>query len=72
MQHGAGDDKEPGGVPPEPPAGRRPGVYARLAEEAEVHRAALHVRSWVPWAGRAIVVAIIVTVILAGLQVHPW
>lgn len=51
---------------------RRPGVYARLAEEAEAHRVALAPRPWVRWLGWAIVLAIAVTVVMAALQVHPW
>jgi hypothetical protein len=51
---------------------RRPGVYARLAEEAEVHRVALTPPAWVRWAGRTICVAIVAGVVAAALQVHPW
>lgn len=50
----------------------RPGVYARLAEQAETHRVALTPRGWVRWAGRAICVAIAVAVLATALQVHPW
>jgi hypothetical protein len=51
---------------------RRPGVYARLAEEAETHRVALTPPGWVRWLGRAICVAIALAVLAAALQVHPW
>lgn len=59
-------------TPPDDGTDRRPGVYARLAEEAEAQRAALSPSPWVRWAGWAIVLAIAVTVVLAALQVHPW
>jgi hypothetical protein len=51
---------------------RRPGVYARLAEQAETHRVALTPPRWIRWAGRLICVAIAVGVVATALQVHPW
>jgi hypothetical protein len=57
-------------VPDEEP--RRPGVYARLAEEADVHRVVLTPPPWVRWAGRGICLAIVAGVVATALQVHPW
>lgn len=57
-------------VPDDEP--RRPGVYARLAEEADVHRTVREPPRWVTWAGRGICVAIAVGVVATALQVHPW
>ncbi len=57
-------------VPDDEP--RRPGVYARLAEQADVHRTALDPPRWIRWAGWAICVAIAVGVVATALQVHPW
>ncbi len=56
----------------DPDRPRRPGVYARLAEEAETQRVALDPPRWITWAGRAICVALALGVVLAALQVHPW
>lgn len=57
-------------VPDEEP--RRPGVYARLAEQAETQRVELTPPGWVRWAGRAVSAAIAIGVLAAALQVHPW
>ncbi len=57
-------------VPDDEP--RRPGVYARLAEEADVHRTVLTPPRWVKWLGWLICVAIAAAVVGAALQVHPW
>lgn len=51
---------------------RRPGVYARLAEEAETHRVALTPPRWITWLGRGICLALAAGVVAAALQVHPW
>lgn len=55
-----------------PDGPRRPGVYARLAEEAETHRVALTPPRWITWLGRGICVALAIGVLVAALQVHPW
>jgi len=57
-------------VPDDQP--KRPGVYARLAEEAEVHRVALTPPRWVRWLGFGICLAIAAEVVASALQVHPW
>lgn len=50
----------------------RPGVYARLAEEAEVREIVRTPPRWIPWAGRALALALAAGVIAGALQVHPW
>ncbi|MGD9571389.1 MAG: hypothetical protein AB7V62_05875 [Thermoleophilia bacterium] len=57
-------------VPDDEP--RRPGVYARLAEEAATHRAVLSPPRWIRWAGAGICLAIAAGVVVAALEVHPW
>ncbi len=57
-------------VPDDEP--RRPGVYARLAEEAATHRAVLRPPRWIRLAGAGICLAIAIGVVAAALQVHPW
>jgi hypothetical protein len=50
----------------------RPGVYARLAEEAEVREVIRTPPRWIPWAGRALALALAAGVIVGALRVHPW
>jgi hypothetical protein len=50
----------------------RPGVYARLAEAAEVRDVVHTAPRWIPWAGRALCLALAVGVVLGALQVHLW
>ena len=51
---------------------RRPGVYARLAEQAETHRTVLTPPRWIRWLGWGICLAIAAGVLASALQVHPW
>jgi hypothetical protein len=53
------------------PAGR-PAVLARLAAEAEQQHVEHGPPAWSRWAGRVLVVAIIVVVVIAVTTVHPW
>jgi len=57
-----------------PPADRpeRPGVYARLAEEAEIERATRTPPRWSRWLGWGICAAILVAVVASALEAHPW
>ena len=50
----------------------RPGVYARLAEQADVQRVNLTPAPWVRWVGRAICLAIAIGVVATALRAHPW
>jgi hypothetical protein len=52
--------------------GRRPGVYARLAEEAEIRHAHRTPPRWARWVGWALCLALAGGVVAAALQVHPW
>lgn len=57
-----------------PPAddSERPGVYARLAEEADVrHRHQVPHRS-AKWFGWGIVAAICLGVVVGAMQANPW
>ncbi len=55
-----------------PGENERPGVYARLAEEAEI-RHVVHTPSRAArWLGRAIVLAMVAGVVLAALRANPW
>ncbi len=53
------------------PAGR-PAVLARLAAEAEQHQVQHSPPAWSRWAGRILVVAIIVLILVTVTTVHPW
>ncbi|HMN99894.1 MAG TPA: hypothetical protein PKD59_10810 [Miltoncostaeaceae bacterium] len=50
----------------------RPGVYARLAEEAEVERAALRPPRGTRVLGWVVCLAIVGTVVAAAFGAHPW
>ena len=50
----------------------RPGVYARLAEEAEIRHATHTPTRASRWLGRAIVAALCAGVVVAALQANPW
>jgi len=52
--------------------GRGPGVYARLAHEAEIRQAAHRPPRWARWAGWVLCLALAGSVVAAALQVHPW
>jgi hypothetical protein len=56
----------------EPDPKRRPGVYARLAEEAEVERTVLSPPRGVRVIGWLVCAAIIGTVVAAAFGAHPW
>ena len=56
----------------EPDPKGRPGVYARLAEEAEVERTALTPPRGTRVLGWAVCLAIIGAVIAAAFGAHPW
>ncbi|MGE0028559.1 MAG: hypothetical protein AB7O78_04700 [Thermoleophilia bacterium] len=56
----------------EPDPTRRPGVYARLAEEAEVERTALRPPRGTRLLGWLVCLAIVGTVIAAAFGAHPW
>jgi hypothetical protein len=49
-----------------------PGVYARLAEEAEVLTTPLAPPRWIRWAGWVLCLALVGGVVAAALWVHPW
>ncbi len=56
-----------------PPGDReRPGVYARLAEEAEVRHVTHAPTRAARWLGRGICLALAVGVVVAALQANPW
>lgn len=56
-----------------PPGGdERPGVYARLAEEAEIRHVAHTPSRAARWLGWGIVLAMVVGVVLAALRANPW
>ncbi|HEX2508032.1 MAG TPA: hypothetical protein VHK23_06900 [Miltoncostaeaceae bacterium] len=57
-------------VPDEPP--RRPGVYSRLAEEAEVRWARRTPSRAVRWAGWILCVALVAGVVVAAVRVGLW
>jgi len=50
----------------------RPGVYARLAQQAEVSRQTLHPGRWVRWVGWLICLSLAGGVVAAALRAHPW
>jgi hypothetical protein len=50
----------------------RPAVYARLAADAGHHHVDHRPPGWVRWAGWAIAAAIVVVIVFAAVQVHPW
>lgn len=53
------------------PSGR-PAVLARLAAEAEQQRVDHTPPAWSHWAGRVLVVAIVVVIAVMVVAVHPW
>ena len=57
-----------------PPAddSERPGVYARLAEEADVREQHHTPHPSAKWIGWGIVVSLIAGVIFGALQANPW
>ena len=56
----------------EPDPKGRPGVYARLAEEAEVQRTALRPPRGTRLVGWLVCAAIVATVVAAAFGAHPW
>ena len=56
----------------EEPEKGRPGVYARLAEEAEVERTVLPPPRGTRVVGWVVCLAIVGTVIAAAFGAHPW
>jgi hypothetical protein len=56
----------------EPDPKGRPGVYARLAEEAEVERTVLRPPRGIRVVGWLVCAAIIGTVVAAAFGAHPW
>jgi hypothetical protein len=56
----------------EPDPKGRPGVYARLAEEADVERTELRPPRGIRVAGWLVCLAIVGTVVAAAFGAHPW
>ncbi len=56
----------------EPDPKGRPGVYARLAEEAEVERTVLRPPRGIRVVGWLVCLAIVGMVVAAALGAHPW
>jgi hypothetical protein len=56
----------------EPDPRGRPGVYARLAEEAEVERATLTPPRGTRLVGWLVCLAMVVAVVVAAVEAHPW
>jgi hypothetical protein len=56
----------------EPDKTGRPGVYARLAEEAEVERTVLRPPRGTRLVGWLVCAAIVATVVAAAFGAHPW
>jgi hypothetical protein len=56
----------------EEPQKGRPGVYARLAEQAEVERAVLTPPRGTRVVGWVVSLAIVGTVVAAAFGAHPW
>jgi hypothetical protein len=52
--------------------GPRPQVYARLAHEAEDRLPPRPAPRWARPAGWLIAAALVVTVVVAAVRVHPW
>ena len=50
----------------------RPGVYARLAEEAEIRRISHAPPRAARWIGWGICLALVLGVVLGALQANPW
>ena len=50
----------------------RPGVYARLAEEAEIRHVQHPPTRASRWLGWGIVLALAAAVVVAALQANPW
>lgn len=59
----ASDERTPGG---------RPAALARLAAEAEQDRVVHAPPAWSRWAGRVLVIAIILVIAITVTTVHPW
>jgi hypothetical protein len=57
------DDRTPSG---------RPAVLARLAAEADQDHVEHPPPPWSRWAGRVLVVAIVVVILIMVSVVHPW
>lgn len=57
---------------PPPEDSRRPGVYARLAQQADVERAVLSPPRGARVAGWIICLAIVAGVVAAAVGAHPW
>ena len=57
-----------------PPAdeSERPGVYARLAEEAEIRHHVHTPPRAARWMGWGICIALCVAVVVGALQANPW
>ena len=51
---------------------RRPGVYARLAQEADVERVVLKPPRGTRVVGWLVCVAIVAAVVAAAVGAHPW
>jgi hypothetical protein len=51
---------------------RRPGVYARMAQEAEVRYATRTPPWWARYLGWILCLALAGGVVAAALRVHPW
>ena len=49
-----------------------PGVYARLAEEADQQSRLRTPPPWVRWVGWLLCASLIGGVVAAALRVHPW
>ena len=56
----------------EPTPAGRPAVLARLAAEAERQYVQHAPPAWSRWAGRVLVVAIVVVILVTVASVHPW
>lgn len=50
----------------------RPGVYARLAEQAELRQVTLTPGRWVRWFGWGICLALCAGVVAAAIAANPW
>jgi hypothetical protein len=57
---------------PEEPAGPRPAVYARLAEDVEIRAGGYTPSASARWFGWLLCVALIGGVVVAAIRVHPW
>ena len=57
---------------PPPGDSERPGVYARLAEEAEVREITHTPPRWARWFGWAVCLALFAGVVAGALRANPW